>query len=193
MARYQGQLPPHIVEQLVQFSTSESDAQLNHFTSDALRFGSRDAVDKWLKKGRTIYILTEPQGQILYGILWFGQELMPKEQYTEILNTPEYVFTYAKRLYGTARGRGISYTFMKEAYRDFMRLPQYKNQIGKGFWLTTSADNDRVLAIDRKFGFRVVSKANSDNKVVAVASFFGIMDEILRTDEAERQTELVLA
>ena len=61
-------------------------------------------------------------------------------------------FTFAIRIYGSARGLGLSQKFMKTAFADLLQN-QKDSQI-TGFWLETSNENSAAIHIYEKFGFK---------------------------------------
>lgn len=145
----QGILDCHI-DQLIQYSSS--DPEIKKYTSDSKRFASRDSFLEWQRQGRIIYTLVDEQ-QNLLGIIWFGQKDPPI-----LLNAN---FTFAIRIYGSARGQGLSQEFMKTAFDDLL-----KNQTDShivGFWLETSTDNYTAIHTYEKFGFKSVSLLDGRN------------------------------
>ena len=58
------------IHQLIEYSNSDSDVQ--KFTSDSSRFNNISSFKKWLTQGRIIYTLADKNHNLL-GIIWFGQ------------------------------------------------------------------------------------------------------------------------
>lgn len=148
----QGILDCHI-DQLIDYSQTDSD--IKKFTSDAKRFSSKDSFFEWQRQGRIIYTLVDQQ-QNLLGIIWFGQKDPPIS-----INAN---FTFAIRIYGAARGQGLSQEFMKIAFDDLQKNQTHSHIIG--FWLETSTDNFAAIHTYEKFGFVSVSVNNNKNIMI---------------------------
>ncbi len=118
-------------DQLIKYS--EEDKIVDKFTHDRERFKNKKLFDNWRKHGKTIYVLTS-SNQKLLGIVWFAKEKFEK-----------YEYTFAIRMYSYARGKGLSYQFMKICFKNFNK---------HGFWLTTVKSNKAAIATYKKFGFR---------------------------------------
>ena len=141
------------IDQLIEFS--HSDPEVKKYTSDPSRFQNRTAFSRWLEQGRIIYTLLD-QHQNLFGIIWFGQKDPPIK-----INAN---FTFAIRIYGAARGQGLSQEFMKIAFNDLQK--NQKNSKISGFWLETSIDNLPAIHTYEKFGFQKIGQ--QDDKIIMV-------------------------
>jgi len=144
------------IDQLIEYSQTDPDIQ--KFTSDKTRFADKNSFTKWQQQGRIIYTLGDSQKNLL-GIIWFGQ----KEPLLENIKAN---FTFAIRIYGPARGQGLSQEFMKITFSDLQTNPQ-NSQI-TGFWLETSRDNLAAIHSYQKFGFKTISSPNKNNKIIMV-------------------------
>lgn len=142
------------IEQLIEYSRTDSDIQ--KFTSDPIRFADKNSFHQWQQQGRIIYTLTDPQ-QNLLGIIWFGHKDPPTK------NT-DANFTFAIRIYGPARGQGLSQEFMKTAFDDLLK--NQKNSQITGFWLETSVDNFAAIHTYEKFGFQKIDQQS--DKIIMV-------------------------
>ncbi len=132
------------IHQLIEYS--HTDADVKKFTSDSIRFKDINSFKTWLTQGRIIYTLAD-QNHNLLGIIWFGQKDPP-------IDIPAN-FTFAIRIYGSARGLGLSQQFMKTAFADL--LEKQKPSLITGFWLETSIDNFAAIHTYEKFGFQKIS------------------------------------
>ena len=141
------------IDQLIDFS--QSDPEVKKFTSDPVRFQNRISFNSWLQQGRIIYTLIDSQNNLL-GIIWFGQKDPPVRTSAN--------YTFAIRIYGPARGQGLSQEFMKTAFADILKN-QKASRIS-GFWLETSTDNFAAIHSYQKFGFLPIDQQK--NKVVMV-------------------------
>lgn len=129
------------VDELINYSNNDNEVKKN--TNDAKRFADRKSYNNWLKIPREIYTLTNLKDELL-GIVWFRtQEL--KENYG---------ITFAIRLYGEARGKGLSEDFLKQAFKEFKNSPLYKKNSSKKFWLETRRDNIPAIKLYEKFNFK---------------------------------------
>jgi ribosomal protein S18 acetylase RimI-like enzyme len=143
------------IDQLIEYSQTDSDIQ--KFTSDKARFANKDSFHQWLLKGRIIYTLTD-KDKNLFGIIWFGAKTPP------IKLDSKYNFTFSIRIYSLARGQGLSQEFTKIAFKDLLKN-QSKSQI-TGFWLETSKDNFAAIHSYQKFGFKTISSPDYNNKII---------------------------
>jgi len=142
------------IEQLIEFSQTDSDVQ--KYTSDKSRFQDKTSFSQWLQQGRIIYTLIDTNNNLL-GIIWFGQKNPPSENIKAN-------FTFAIRIYNSARGQGLSQEFMKIAFNDLRS--DHQNSRINGFWLETSIDNFAAIHTYKKFGFKQIDQ--KDNKIIMV-------------------------
>lgn len=141
------------IHQLIEYSHTDPDVK--KFTSDSVRFKDLSSFKTWLTQGRIIYTLSDIN-QNLLGIIWFGQKNPPIN-----INAN---FTFAIRIYGAARGHGLSQKFMKTAFNDLLKnQPQSKIS---GFWLSTSIDNFTAIHTYEKFGFKITGQTDGENIMV---------------------------
>lgn len=169
--------PEKYWDQLVEYSTT--DPVIAEFTSDPTRFKDRDAVKKWTEKGRDSYTITDPTGEKLLGLYWFGPEKIhlnnpekPEENFTFLpgmeVNVEAYPITNARRLYGDLRGAGQSSAIFKEVFGRFIKTKTFTESNG-GVWTETSGHNERVIKVDLQNGFRKVTEVNGRGKIILVA------------------------
>jgi len=131
------------IHQLIEYSHTDPD--IKKFTSDSIRFQDLSSFKKWLTQGRIIYTLSDINHNLL-GIIWFGQKDPP-------INIKAN-FTFAIRIYDSARGLGLSQKFMRTAFIDLLK--NQKQSLITGFWLETSNDNLAAIHIYEKFGFKKI-------------------------------------
>jgi len=155
------------IDQLIEYSNTDSNIQ--KFTSDKTRFADKDTFHQWLLKGRIIYTLIDKNKNLL-GIIWFGPKNPP------IKLDSKYNFTFSIRIYGLARGQGLSQEFTKITFKDLLKN-QPKSQI-TGFWLETSKDNFPAIHTYQKFGFKTVSSPDYSNKIIMILDSANINYEI---------------
>lgn len=138
------------IDQLIEYS--HTDSETKKFTSDQTRFADKKSFLTWQQQGRIIYTLIDYQ-QNLLGIIWFGQKDPPIDIKAN--------FTFAIRIYGSARGQGLSQEFIQTAFKDL--LGNQKESYITGFWLETSVDNSSAIHVYQKFGFKTVSLIDGKN------------------------------
>lgn len=141
------------VDQLINYS--QTDPDVKKFTSDSVRFRDLSSFKKWLIQGRIIYTISDIN-QNLLGIIWFGQKNPPIDVNAN--------FTFAIRIYGAARGHGLSQNFMKTAFTDL--LQNQKQSRITGFWLATSKNNFTAIHTYEKFGFKKNGEIDGENIMV---------------------------
>jgi len=146
------------INQLIEYSHTDPDVQ--KFTSDPTRFKDRDSFNQWLSSGRIIYTLFDKNNNLL-GIIWFGQKEPPVPMDAN--------FTFAIRIFGPARGQGLSQIFMKTAFIDLLKN-QIKSKI-TGFWLETSVDNFSAIHVYEKFGFKKIDQKGNKIAMRLPAAF----------------------
>jgi hypothetical protein len=134
------------IDQLIEYSLT--DEAVGKFTHDKERFGSREAFDEWLKKGREITVMTNNNGDLL-GIFWDGTKEMPS-------GDKKYNKTFGIRIYGEARGKGLSLGFMQKCIKE------------KGYWLETNDKNVVAKKLYAKFGFKQVGGPDEKDEIVMV-------------------------
>lgn len=135
------------IEELIEHSTNDSEVIKN--TSDSTRFKDRQAFESWIQSKPSLYVLTDETNKLL-GIVWVQKMSNP-------LVAEEFDITAAIRLYGKARGKGLSRWFLGEAL----------NKFGKAnYWLRTSSDNVSAIKTYEGLGFKIVSSPDMENKII---------------------------
>ncbi len=124
---------------------TKNDSLVKKYTSDNNRFSNVSSFKKW-SQGKTIY--TAVSKEKLLGIIWFS----PKESSF----VPGYLFTLGIRIYGDARGKGLSEIFLEKSITEFVKSRLYLTFKSKGFWLAVRNDNNVAQKVYRKTGFRLV-------------------------------------
>ncbi len=141
------------IKELLDFSGT--DEQVKRFTSDPERFKNKAAFAKWRCKGRTLYSLAGASGNLL-GVIWFGEKACPVKEESACRTT------FAIRIYGKARGKGLAGDFMKIVFDDYLRLHP---GLG-GIWLETFFDNLAAQKVYERFGFRRLAGTENGRKVI---------------------------
>ena len=142
------------IDQLVEYS--KTDPEVIKFTSDPKRFKDSETAKKWLKNV-SVYTLTD--GKNLMGIAWFHILPIPERKFTIKLNPNDFSLTYAIRIYGEARGKGLGVKFMKDAFDDYKP---------KNLWGQISSENIPSIKLAEKFGFKKVSEPDQRGKIIMV-------------------------
>ena len=159
------------IDQLVQYS--KIDPAVLKFTADPIRFKDKKSAAKWLT-GVTPFTLSDDKVNLV-GITWFHEKPLPAREFTEEINSSDFYLTFAIRLYGKARGKGLSFEFMKKSLDKFMdsrrSLPRTLIRGGNdknGVWVETSFDNYPTIKLSEKFGFRKVSEPDEKGKIIMI-------------------------
>ncbi|MDO8503987.1 MAG: GNAT family N-acetyltransferase [bacterium] len=145
------------VTKLIEYSNNDPD--VNKFTSDSERFRDHAAYERWRSQGRTVYTLVGGKDE-LYGIIWFGKKSLPGAVFSGKFDPGNYTITFAIRIYGDARGKGLAKPFMRNVFNHFS--PK------QGVWLETSGDNIAAVRAYTNFGFRKITNPNRDGKILMV-------------------------
>ncbi len=137
------------IDELIHHSTN--DLEVVKHTSDATRFKDRESFNAWLQDKLSIYVLTNNTNKLL-GFAWV-------QKMTNPLIKNEFDTTAAIRLYGEARGKGLSSWFLDEALKSYGEA---------NYWLRTSSDNVNAIKTYEKLGFLVTTSPDSENKIILV-------------------------
>lgn len=137
------------IGELIQHSNNDPEVIKN--TSDSRRFKDREAFDAWLQSEPSLYILTNETNKLL-GLAWVQKMPCP-------IDKPEFDTTGAIRLYGEARGKGLSFWFFDEA------LKRYGDS---NYWFRTSSNNVSAIKTYERMKFRIVSTPDNENKIILV-------------------------
>ena len=141
------------IDQLIEYSLN--DESVGKFTSDRERFKNRQAFEEWQQKGREIFTLNNYNNDLV-GIIWLGLKELPQKNYLIKIDPKKYQKSFAIRIYGEARGKGLALGFMKSCL------------ITDGVWLEVSDDNLAAKALYSKFGFKQVSRVDENGKIIMI-------------------------
>lgn len=144
------------VAQLVKYTNSDPDIQ--KYTSDNTRFKSAEIYKNWLKKIEpTVYSLVDPNRNLV-GIGWFSRKKFPRAKLTKEINTDNYPFTNGVRIYGDARGKGLGSWFYKFIL----------DKCPANTWNMISVENIPSIKLHQKMGFIQVSETDKNDKIIMV-------------------------
>lgn len=154
------------LEELINYSNTDGELKLT--TSDAKRFKDKSAFEIWLRKGRKIYTMTNPEGKLL-GIIWYGKKPVPKDKaYITSFDHGIYGITFAIRIYGNARGKGLAKEFIIYAWKLYKATKDYLESNAKGIWLEVKEDNLRAIGSYGRFGFTKVSSPDIKGRIIMI-------------------------
>lgn len=151
------------IQQLINYTNT--DELIQETTKDLERFKSIEHFTTWLKKDRTVFVLTDIKDNLL-GILWYGRKTLPNKKYLLPFSIENYGVTFAVRIYKPARGKGLSKLFMDKAFDKYKHLLEYTENKHKGIWLETTKSNLAAIRAYERFGFKIVSNPDTDNRII---------------------------
>ncbi len=156
------------IEELIAYSNSDELVKKN--TGDLIRFKDRANFDKWARVERKIYTLANSEDELL-GIVWFRTMALPlNKKFILNFDKEKYGITFAIRIYGKARGKGYAEEFLNWALDKYLKTKDYLENDHKGFFLETRKDNLAAIKLYSKFGFKVVSKPDKNERVIMIQS-----------------------
>jgi RimJ/RimL family protein N-acetyltransferase len=153
------------IDQLIEYA--QTDQGVKKFTSDPKRFASRDSFNAWKRQNTQFYTLVD-EGNNLMGIIWLEDLDLPdfetpKNIEVNAVDPNDYNTTFAIRLYGKARGQGLSAPFTLKALDDFkLNFPE------ADIWLATSADNLPAISSYKKSGFTELGMRKDGQKLLMI-------------------------
>ncbi|MFH1971014.1 MAG: hypothetical protein ABIJ05_01365 [Patescibacteria group bacterium] len=145
---------------------SSNDDLVLKFTHDNKRYRDLKSFNKE-KSNRFYYSLVSKNNE-LAGIIWFKKKPIPKNKFIVEFNTRDYGITFALRVYGKFRAKGLSYPFLKEAIKRYKKTKSFKETKANNFWVSTSFDNLPAIVTYAKFGFEKVSEKESNEKIIMI-------------------------
>jgi len=164
----------NLIEQIVSLTNNPDDELIRANTRDEVRFGSVEAVNEWLAKGREIMVLTysDDDGEDLIAALaWYGPSDPPSELRTEDSEVKHFdianPITTAFRIYPPFRGniRRLGHDFFKN-----MLSAIVDEDTSRTAWAETDRDNKAMQHIFDTTGMkRMGINPENDRFIYAVA------------------------
>ena len=148
------------IDQLINYAQTDDGLK---FTSDPKRFKNRKSFDEFSKEILAYYVLADKEDNLL-GIIWFHD----LDLYLNKEKPSEYGISFAIRLYGEARGKGLALPFTEEVMADFEQSEEFKNHPHPKIWLSVSPENEPAVKLYRKLGFKDLEINKEYNKLLMV-------------------------
>ena len=148
------------IDQLINYAKTDDGLK---YTSDHKRFKDKDSFEEFSKEILEYYVLTNEEDDLL-GIIWFHD----LDLYLNKESPSDYGISFAIRLYGEARGKGLALPFTEEVMSDFENSEAYKSHPHKKIWLSVSPENEPAVALYRKLGFKDLEINKEHNKLLMV-------------------------
>lgn len=142
------------ISQLINFSVSDDGLK---YTSDAKRFQDRESFDEFSKDIIAYYTLSDDE-ENLVGIIWFHD--------LDLSSDKNYGISFAIRLYGEARGKGLAKEFAEKVIEDFKNSDEFKNHPHPKIWLAVSPENEKAVSLYRNLGFKDLEIDKENNKLL---------------------------
>lgn len=147
---------------------SKNDDAINKFTSDSIRYKNLTSFKKYIEKGNVFYYSLINEYDLLTGFALFKFKKIPERIYLRKIYPNEYGITFAIRIYGKYRGKGLALKFMKDVFEKFIITKEYKNKKDNKFWIKVSERNIPAVKTYEKFGFVKVSKPDKTGKIIMI-------------------------
>lgn len=154
-----------LIEQLIK--QAKEDTSVGQFTSDPVRFSSRETYLEWLKKDTVIYALVDSEDRLL-GVVWYENLPLPWNEKINGKDPSSFGITYAIRTYAQARGKGLAVPFTEETLADFRKSSQYSQNPNNGIWLAVSKDNTAAISVYKKSGFKELGMRADNKKLLMI-------------------------
>ena len=148
------------ISQLIEYAATDEGLK---FTSDPKRFKDKETFDEFSKEIMAYYALTNEADDLL-GIIWFHD----LDLYLNKENPSEYGISFAIRLYGEARGKGLAQPFTEEVMEDFKDSEEYKSHPHKKIWLAVSPENEPAVKLYHKLGFNDLKIDEEHHKLLMI-------------------------
>lgn len=145
---------------------SSKDDLVLRFTQDKKRYKDLKTFKK--DKHKRFYYSLVGKNQELAGIIWFIKKPIPNKKFIVAFDSKNYGITFALRVYGKFRGKGLSYPFLKEAIKRYKKTKSFKENKANKFWVSTSFDNFAAISTYIKFGFEKISEKDSNEKIIMI-------------------------
>lgn len=146
---YQRSLKDEDIRRLVAFS-KDQDVR---FTSDADRFATIETAIDFIDSNTLTFYVLEHAGK-LTGIIWYHSLKNP-------LGIKGWDISYAIRLYGCARGKGLSAEFTRATLEHFVTTDHYRLEPSHDVWLSVHKDNVPAIKSYLRCGFEEEAELGS--------------------------------
>lgn len=153
------------INQLIEYSHTDKDVL--EFTHDSRRFNNLESFNLWKGRGTFVYTLLDEANNLL-GIIWYEALYLPYKNRVLDHNPKEFGITFAIRLYGGARGKGLGVPFTKATLEDFKKSELFNSVTNKGIWLSVKKDNIPAIKVYEHSGFKSVGPGDNPERILMV-------------------------
>ena len=147
---------------------ANTDQTLKKFTSDHIRYKNLDKFKEYLKSAKPVYYSLIGKGNFLAGIALFRHKDLPQKKYSKNIEAKKYGISFAIRIYGKYRGKGLSFYFMEKVFKRYKKTLHFKNIKNNKFWIVVSYDNLPAISTYEKFGFIRLTKPDKSGKILMI-------------------------
>ena len=147
---------------------SKTDKKVQKYTSDSIRYKSLKSFEKYISKTKTVCYSLVGKNNDLAGIALFRFKNIPQKRFLERISSEIFGITFAIRIYGEYRGKGLAFGFMSDVFDKFTKSKDYKKKKNNKFWIMVSKDNIPAIRTYERFGFVKMTKPDEKGKFLMI-------------------------
>lgn len=147
---------------------ANTDQALKKFTSDYIRYKDLNRFKRYVKNAKPVYYSLIGKNDSLAGIALFRHKKLPQKRYLKNIKPQKYGISFAIRIYGKYRGKGLSFYFMNEVFKRHKKTLHFKGLKNNKFWIKVSYNNLPAISTYKKFGFIKLTKPDKSGKILMI-------------------------